>query len=101
MRLKVPYSPNKRVTKTIHADTDRPDEFTVHTRENLDPLIAHCQARRESLVAHKDGLVPVAEVPMFIVEQAMAEGWFNDDSAWRKWLNNPDNRCFRVWEGQI
>jgi hypothetical protein len=40
-------------------------------------------------------------VPMTVVETAMREGWFNDKAAWRRWLNDRDNRAFRVWGGQV
>jgi hypothetical protein len=31
----------------------------------------------------------------------MREGWFHDDKAWERWLNDRDNRDFRVWEGRV
>jgi hypothetical protein len=43
----------------------------------------------------------VAEVPIVIYEKAVLEGWANDMSAWKKWLNSPENKPFRTWQGKI
>lgn len=43
----------------------------------------------------------VAEVPMVIYEKAVIEGWANDQEAWKKWLNSPENKPFRTWQGKI
>ena len=43
----------------------------------------------------------VAEVPMVVYEKAVQEGWANDQSAWKKWLNSPENKPFRTWQGKI
>jgi hypothetical protein len=36
---------------------------------------------------------------MTIYEQSIHEGWTDKD--WAKWLNDPDNRAFRVWRGSV
>lgn len=86
---------------TIHANSRDPDQFTVQTAQDVSPIIQHCKDRREDLAGYRDGLVPVAEIPLFIAEQMMQDGSFYDDDAIRRWLNDPDNRCFRVWEGRV
>ena len=43
----------------------------------------------------------VAEVPMVIYQQAIREGWANDKKKWKKWLNDPDNKLFRIWQGRV
>ena len=43
----------------------------------------------------------VAEVPIIIYNKAVREGWVNDPKAWKKWLNNPDNKLFRTWKGKV
>lgn len=102
MRIKIPYRRNSRVTSTIHADTDRPDEFTLQTTENLDPIIQFCQHQRENLRPQgQRDMVPVAEIPLSVVEKMMADGSWDDENALKRWLNDPDNRCFRIWEGKV
>ena len=33
-------------------------------------------------------------IPETVMNQAMIEGWFHDQKAWRAWLNNSDNKAF-------
>lgn len=101
MRIAIPYQRNKFLRGTIHADVDDPDRFVLQTTEEMDRLLAYCAQRRDVLQGSpKDGMFHVAEVPVTVYEQAVAEGWDNPDG-WREWLNNPDNAPFRTWKGRI
>lgn len=42
-----------------------------------------------------------ARIPMPVVAQAFREGWADDTARWRRWLNDPDNAAFRVWQGRV
>jgi hypothetical protein len=42
-----------------------------------------------------------ARIPLSIINKARAEGWLHDEQKWRDFLNDPDNRAFRVWPGRI
>jgi hypothetical protein len=44
---------------------------------------------------------PVAEIPLVIVEQMMRDGSWNDPAAVKRWLNDPQNDCFRIWRGRV
>lgn len=41
----------------------------------------------------------LARVPMTVYEKSIIEQWGDDD--WKKWLNDSDNKMFRVWEGRV
>ena len=43
----------------------------------------------------------IAEVPMVIWNKALREGWSQDSAKWKEWLNNPDNKVFRTWQGKV
>jgi hypothetical protein len=36
-----------------------------------------------------------------VLDRAHREGWFHDKDKWRAWRNDPDNRKFRTWPGDI
>ena len=42
-----------------------------------------------------------AVVPETVLNQSFLEGWFHDPVKWQRWMNDPENRDFRVWEGRI
>ena len=86
---------------------DHEPEGTLHVRtaQDLEPVLDLAKKMRveHAQVGHRMSkqMVPVAEVPMIIYEQAVREGWSEDPAAWRRWLNDPQNRPFRVTEGRV
>lgn len=69
--------------------------------QDVSGIIEHCKAMREQVPnAYGRDLVPVAEIPLPIYEQAVQEGWHNDPKAWRRWLRDPDNKHFRTYGGR-
>ncbi len=43
----------------------------------------------------------VALIPEAVLNQAFNEGWFHDESAWKRWANDPANACYRTCAGTI
>jgi hypothetical protein len=75
------------------------DKIIYHTKQDIQPVIEHCKALSENKPG-KD-FRHVAEVPMVIYQKAMREGWVKDKAKWKKWLNDPDNKVFRTWQGKV
>ncbi|NNM74755.1 hypothetical protein [Enterovirga aerilata] len=75
-------------------------QFTAVAEQECEPLIEENKALRE-MQTGKERFRLVARVPVPIYEQALREGWAYDDAKWRKWLNDPDNRAFRVSEERV
>jgi hypothetical protein len=84
------------VIKEVHTSHDG---VTFVHRELHDPLL-EATARLRDARQHKD-IKLVAKIPATVVAQAMREGWFNDRKAWKRWLNDSDNRAFRVYQGSV
>jgi|TARA_X000000950_G_C13910428_1_gene658776 hypothetical protein len=82
-----------------HEFATEDDKIVYHTKQNVQPVIEHCK----HLADNKPGkdLRHVAEVPLVVYQRACREGWANDMSQWKKWLNNPDNKVFRTWNGRV
>lgn len=78
------------------------DESRIHhvITEDLEPLIKQCKIDREN-VNMKSSMRPVAHLPAAVAERMMQDGSLRDKKALRRWLNDPANRCFRVWEGRV
>jgi hypothetical protein len=93
------------VLRVFHRDAQDPNgKFVIETRENIDMVQAQVDRLRE-IRASKEGRLKdmrhIAEIPMSIVEKAMREGWLNDRAAWKKFLNDPDNKGLRVQGGRV
>lgn len=75
-------------------------DFQFRMEMEADDMIAENKRLRENQTG-KEEFRLAARIPAPIVEKAMIEGWFHDDKAWERWMNNGDNREFRVWEGRV
>ena len=88
------------LTKTLKSEFITQDDKTIyHTAQNVRPVIEHARALRE--LEPGKTFRHAAEIPKVIWNKALREGWHNDPKAWKRWLNDPDNKAFRVWQGRI
>ena len=83
-----------------HEFVTEDDKVIYHTQQDVQPTLEYVKNLSDTLKPGKD-LRHVAEVPMVIYQRAMREGWAKDQKAWKKWLNNPDNKLFRTWKGKV
>lgn len=72
----------------------------IETRQDCEPIIDWVKSYRDQYV-RDDVFTHVARIPTAIIGQAMNEGWFHDEAAWKRWLNAPENECFRIWQGSV
>lgn len=97
------YDHTGTVVRTIHFDPTDPyaerTPFTIQTTQDLEPMWEDIAAARDA--PKGKNMVHVATVPVEVVELAMREGWFNDQKAWNRFLNDIDNRDFRVHGGHL
>jgi hypothetical protein len=101
MTQKVIYDHTGTVARVLHQEDQEFDgTFHIETVEDLEPILDSVKVLRDD---HKErgDLKHVARIPVTVVEQAMREGWYHDDAKWRQWLNDPQNKDFRVWEGRV
>jgi hypothetical protein len=76
------------------------EEKTVAvSTQNIDKTLDYVDHLRDMPVG-KD-FRHVAEVPQIIWEKAVQEGWSHDQDQWKRWLNDPANKVFRTWQGNI
>jgi hypothetical protein len=98
------YFNNGDVLRELGSDLSAPNEVTVHTAQNLEPVAELADQLREhhKVIGHRKShnLVPICEIPMIEYERAFREGWVNDPKAWKKWMNDPVNKMFRITDGR-
>lgn len=80
-------------------DEERPKDLLIKTLEDCESILERAKVLSE-LTPGKD-FRHVAIIPRHVLDQSMREGWFNDRERWKRWANNPDNRGFRTWPGQL
>jgi hypothetical protein len=75
------------------------DKFVLNTKQDIAPVIEHAKFLKSKPPGKN--FRHVAEIPLVIYHQAVREGWSEDQNAWKRFLNNPDNKLFRSWEGKV
>ena len=98
MALKTTVSKTATTWQRLISDLSEPETVYEYTEQNVEPLIDIAKAQSE-LKPDKDMRL-VGHIPLVIYNQMMRDGSFNDPAAIKKWLNNPDNKCFRVAPGR-
>lgn len=99
MEQRLVYRDSDGVRRTLIADKEE-GNLAVFTEFDAEQFIKTNRALAETHVQGSDNKL-VARVPITVVEKAMVEGWFDDEEAWRKFLNDPENRDFRIWPGRL
>lgn len=83
----------------VAVDEHAPERVTLVTTQDVTGIVDYCH---EASISHKGSdMKHVAEIPMAVVERMMQDGSWNDPAAIKKWLNNPDHKAFRIWQGQV
>jgi hypothetical protein len=102
MSQKQIYDHKGNVVRVLHSNPEDGffGDFTIETIEDCEPVVDSAAVLADDHGNHSN-LKHVARVPLSVAEQAMREGWFHDEKAWAVWLNNSDNRDFRVWKGRV
>lgn len=88
--------PDSRRKTIIHQE----DGVTyVESRQDVAPIMKAASILADEKPGKDFRLA--ALVPETVLNAAFTEGWFHDQAAWKRWMNDPANKCFRVWGGAI
>ena len=99
MESKLVYRNSDGVRRTMITDSSNPGDITVFTEVVMDSVIENNKIMRELHPQRSTNKLVARGVPMVVYEQSVLEQW--DDARWNRWLNDPDNAVFRVWQGWI
>lgn len=98
--VKTVYHDADGVRRTSIFDPDKPElGITIHTEVDLTQTIENNRILRELHPRRSTNKLVARGVPLTVAEQAHREQW--DDNDWKRWLNDPDNAAFRVWQGRV
>lgn len=90
---------------TLHHFDETSDETILETRQDAEPLIewnkAQFNAFDERARWRKEGINKVASIPLTVYWDLHRRGIVQDQKAFRKWLNDADNRVFRTRPGRV
>jgi hypothetical protein len=98
-----------RVLKTLHTDAHDENRVVEVMHEDVAPLIELARSlaivrqmgRLKDQPSEKMGARLIGFMPDTQVEKMMRDGTWNDQAAQKRWLNDPQNKDFRVWKGRV
>ena len=77
-------------------------EYVIETVQKLDVDESNTRARNATDKRTKWGeMARVASIPLSVYYDLKRQGIVDDQKAFKKWLNDPDNRVFRTREGTV
>jgi hypothetical protein len=86
------------VRRTLITDDERSEDFTVHTEQVLDEILASVERDRE-IMSHNGVNKLLARIPIEVYERACHQQW--DDGDWARYLNSAEAAPFRIWRGRV
>lgn len=104
MALDLPFSTDiwAGIQNRYHEDAD--GETVIETFQDVECVVEEAKAKYNSFDERspwKGELHQVAEIPMTILIELQRKGIMEDQKAFRKWLNDRDNRVFRTRPGKV
>lgn len=91
---------SERPGKRIKAKVDPATMELIICEEWLEDanLVQAAQERETPSLVTPD-LKPLAVIPPSVQAKAINEGWINDQKAWKRWMNDIDNRSLKITDG--
>jgi hypothetical protein len=97
------------ITQYFHASDDG-DSFTIEEVQQVAGIIEQNKIQYNMFTSGRDSWgdgatlnekSQVARIPNSIVNQLIQQGIWQDEKARRRWINDPDNRCWRTRPGVV
>jgi hypothetical protein len=92
------YRDRDGVRRTMLWDDEDPDQVTVHTQQDVEPVLDSVE-RDRAMMAHNGVNKLLARIPVSIFERSVHEQW--DEGDWKRWLNSSEAAPFRIWRGAV
>ena len=96
---KLVYKHDETVKRTMVWEDDDPLTVHVYTEQDMEQTIENNKIMRELHPRHSTNKLVARGVPISVYEKSVLEDW--DEQDWAKWLNDPDNAAFRIWQGRV
>lgn len=90
--------------RRIHHYDPTTDQFTIETVQDVTDITDLTKAAyrsKDERANWKGDIHHVASIPMTIYMDLKKKGIVDDEAAFKRWLNDPDNRVFRTRPGRV
>lgn len=95
------YDQSGNVTTVIGRDESDPlDSFYAKSVENVAPAIERNKVLQDDVSLKADYRL-VASIPRVVYDKLLRVGMDRDIPRMKKWLDDSDNRVWRIWPGKL
>ena len=95
------FDPVTQTREYFHYDVER-DAFTIERIQETDPIVeANKRNFNDASGNWRGDMHKIASIPMDLFMQLQKQGITSDAKAFKKWLNDPENRYFRAKPGRV
>jgi len=88
------------VETAVHTE-DGDGKFHVTKKQNVQPTLDYTKYLREQPVNRKADDRHIAEIPPVLAAKLIRDGILGDSKRLLKWLDQPENKCFKTVEGRL
>ena len=88
------------VETEVHTE-DGDGTFHITKKQNVQSTLDYTKFLREQPVNRKSDDRHVAEIPPVLAAKLIRDGILGDSKAILKWLDKPENKCFKTVEGRL
>jgi phage-related protein len=96
------YDEYTGIKKVWHYDEEK-DQATIETLQDVKPIIEmnKMDLTQSDNNGWKGEFHHVARIPLSVYYDLKAQGKLDDEAYMKRWLNDSENRFFRVKEGKV
>ena len=99
----VGMDPETGILRTLHYDPVT-EQVVIDTAQHVDDIVEAAKGHHRMFDERsnwKGDLHRVASIPLTILFDLQRKGILDDEVAFKKWLNDPDNAVFRTRPGRV
>lgn len=94
------HDPSTGITRFFHWD-DHKDDFIIQTRQDCAPIVESNKTAINEAPSRWGEMTRIASIPVSIYFDLKKKGIVDDETAFKRWLNDPDQRFFRTKAGYV
>ena len=100
MKRVIDYDPQTGISHVLyHDESDGVSRYVAE--QAVDTLLDFNRKQANEAGKRFGEWAKVASIPLTIYNDLKAKGILDDAKAFKRWLNDPDNRYFRTHEGRL
>jgi len=88
------------VETAVHTE-DGDGTFHITKKQDVQPTLDYTKYLREQPVNRKSEDRHIAEIPPVLAAKLIRDGILGDSKRLLKWLDKPENKCFKTVEGRL